>query len=117
MTVGCLSIIMNVCMLSFIFLTGHNFAKKKTRSREEILCDCHKLLVELLKENPDGFNMCTFKPAFIQKYGYILDHQMLGYPKLASLLNIMPGVRLESSFILPAGKFLFGFRRQEVGCG
>ncbi|XP_039125005.1 uncharacterized protein LOC120261257 [Dioscorea cayenensis subsp. rotundata] len=84
---------------------GHNFAKKKTRSREEILCDCHKLLVELLKENPDGFNMCTFKPAFIQKYGYILDHQMLGYPKLASLLNIMPGVRLESSFILPAGKF------------
>ncbi|KAM0939841.1 putative NYN domain, limkain-b1-type, meiosis regulator and mRNA stability factor 1 [Dioscorea sansibarensis] len=84
---------------------GHDLTKKKTRSREEILCDCHKLLVELLKENPDGFNMCSFKPAFIQKYGYILDHQMLGYPKLASLLNIMPGARLESSFILPAGKF------------
>ncbi|KAJ0976553.1 hypothetical protein J5N97_012027 [Dioscorea zingiberensis] len=79
--------------------------KKKTPSREEILSDCHKLLVELLKENPDGFNMCVFKPAFIQRYGYMLDHQMLGYPKLASLLLIMPGVRLESSFILPAGKF------------
>jgi len=76
--------------------------KKKPPTKEEILSDCHKLLMELLRENPEGFNMSNFRPAFFQKYGYILDCQILGYPKLVSLLQIMPGVKIESSYVLPA---------------
>ncbi|XP_065010154.1 uncharacterized protein LOC135581175 [Musa acuminata AAA Group] len=79
--------------------------RKSSPSREEILSDCHKLLLELFDEYPEGFNMSIFKPTFMQKYGYILDFQMLGYPKLASLLQIMPGVRIESSFIIPSERF------------
>ncbi|XP_008781423.2 uncharacterized protein LOC103701216 [Phoenix dactylifera] len=79
--------------------------KKRPSSREEVLSDCHRLLKELLEEYPDGFNMSIFRPTFIQRYSYVLDYQVLGYPKLVSLLQIMPGVRIESSYILPAEKF------------
>lgn len=79
--------------------------RKRPPSREEILSDCHRLLTELLEEYPDGFNISIFRPTFIQRYGYILDYQTLGYPKLVSLLQILPGVRIESSYIFPAEKF------------
>ncbi|MQL85193.1 hypothetical protein Taro_017714 [Colocasia esculenta] len=36
------------------------------------------------------------------RYGYVLDYQKLGYVKLASMLQIMPGVRIQSSHALPA---------------
>ncbi|KAG1369805.1 putative Limkain-b1 [Cocos nucifera] len=78
--------------------------KKRPPSREEVLSDCHRVLKELLEEYPDGFNMSIIRPTFIQRYGYVLDYQMLGYPKFVSLLQIMPGVRIESPYILPAEK-------------
>ncbi|RRT69934.1 hypothetical protein B296_00036865 [Ensete ventricosum] len=90
------------CLTDVDFFCGK---RKSSPSREEILSDCHKLLLELFDEYPEGFNMSIFKPTFIEKYGYILDFQMLGYPKLASLLQIMPGVRIESSFIIPSERF------------
>ncbi|WOL15533.1 hypothetical protein Cni_G24314 [Canna indica] len=78
---------------------------KSSPSREKILSDCQKLLVELLNEYPDGFNMSIFKSAFSQRYDYTLDVLKLGYPKLSSFLQIMPGVRIESSFIIPVESF------------
>ena len=70
-------------------------------SRADTLADCEKLLVDFLKHHPHGFNIGLFRPMFFKRYGYILDYQTLGYPKLASLLQIMPGVKIESSLVLP----------------
>ncbi|XP_074264324.1 uncharacterized protein LOC141586838 [Silene latifolia] len=67
------------------------------KSRTEILADCQKLLDEILSQNPDGFNMSIFKKKFLKKYGYALDHQKLGYPKLASLLQVKPGVKVKAA--------------------
>lgn len=75
--------------------------KRKAPNRGEVLSDCHKLVTKLLKDNPEGFNMSTFRPAFFQTYGYILDCQTLGYSKLVSLLQIMPGVKIEPPYVLP----------------
>lgn len=76
------------------------------KSRSEILADCQKLLDEIVKKYPEGFNMGSFRKAFFGKYGYHLDIQKLGYQRLATLLQIMPGIRLESAYILPAGEAL-----------
>ncbi|XP_020107393.1 uncharacterized protein LOC109723448 [Ananas comosus] len=79
--------------------------KRRLLNREKILSDCHNLVKELMEQYPEGFNISIFKPAFSQRYGYELDYKMLGYPKLVSLLQIMPGVRVESSFVLPVELF------------
>ncbi|KAL5973583.1 hypothetical protein ACLOJK_030236 [Asimina triloba] len=81
-----------------------NSNKSPNKSRLQIINDCKQLLSEIMKDNPQGFNVSRFKPIFFQKYGYALDHQMLGYPKLASLLQMLPGLKLESSFIVPSTK-------------
>ncbi|KAH9605736.1 hypothetical protein KSS87_003492 [Heliosperma pusillum] len=75
--------------------------KLSEKSRTEILSDCQKLLDEILSQCPAGFNMGLFKNRFLKKYGYALDHQKLGYPKLVSLLQVMPGVKVESALVLP----------------
>ncbi|KAG6535525.1 hypothetical protein ZIOFF_000547 [Zingiber officinale] len=85
-----------------------NYENKKIKSSpsgEKILFDCRKLLVELFDEYPDGFDMSIFKPAFLQRHGYVLESETLGYPNLASLLEIMPRVRMESSFVIPTERF------------
>ncbi|XP_022750985.1 uncharacterized protein LOC111299799 isoform X2 [Durio zibethinus] len=76
--------------------------KSSDRSRCEILADCQKLVKEILKEHPEGYNMCTFRQLFLERYGYPLDTQKLGYKKLASLLKIIPGIKIESSYLFPA---------------
>ncbi|KAK9271706.1 hypothetical protein L1049_002069 [Liquidambar formosana] len=78
--------------------------KPLDRSRNEILADCQKLVDEILKEYPEGFNMASIRKMFLQRYGYSLDLQKLGYLKLASLLQTMPGVKIEYTHILPSGK-------------
>lgn len=75
--------------------------KPYCKSRNDILADCHKLVDELVVENPDGFNMRSFRKQFLDRYGYPLDIQKLGYQKLATLIQIMPGVKIESSYIVP----------------
>lgn len=74
--------------------------KPSEKTRVEILGDCKKLLDELFKQHPEGFNMGCFRKQFIEKYGYSLDYQNLGYPNLASLLQIMAGVKIESRQVL-----------------
>ncbi|KAA8546971.1 hypothetical protein F0562_003400 [Nyssa sinensis] len=83
---------------------------KKTsgKSRDEILADCQKLVNDIVKEYPVGFNMGSFRKLFLERYGYSLDLQKLGYQKLATLLQIMPGVKIESTHIIPSGKFSKG---------
>lgn len=97
--------------LSSIFVKGRpqkgqyaddNSKKSKPVTREEILSDCHMLLKELLTQHKYGFNISIFKLRFTQKHGYELDHQKLGYPDLASLLQLMPGARIKFPRVLPA---------------
>lgn len=78
--------------------------KLSERTKSEILADCQKLVEECLKEHPQGFNMGSFRKRFIDRYGYPLDIQKLGYQKLASLLQNIPGVQVESTYIIPSWK-------------
>ncbi|KAL9245678.1 hypothetical protein vseg_019302 [Gypsophila vaccaria] len=75
--------------------------KPSEKTRTEILTDCQKLLDEVLAQHPDGFSASLFKKQFLDKYGYALDHQKLGYPKLVFLLQMMPGVKVESTRVFP----------------
>lgn len=73
------------------------------KDRSQILSHCQMLVNEVVKEYPGGFNIGGFKKLFLEKYGYQLEVQQLGYQKLASLLQIMPGIKLESNHIVPSG--------------
>ncbi|KAK4394391.1 hypothetical protein Sango_1909900 [Sesamum angolense] len=75
------------------------------KPRSEILADCQKLVGHIVKEYPEGYNMGSFRKLFLEKHGYALDLQKLGYEKLVNLLQIMPGVRIESNLIFPASAF------------
>ncbi|KAL6552219.1 hypothetical protein OROGR_008373 [Orobanche gracilis] len=81
----------------------HKNLSSKTRS--ELLADCQKLVDHIVKNHPEGFNLGSFRKLFLEKNGYALDLQKLGYEKLANLLQIMPGLRIESNYIFPAGPF------------
>lgn len=80
--------------------TSASHKKPSEKFRREVLADCQKLLDELLSLYPKGFNMGLFKNNFLEKYGYSLDHKKLGYSKLVSLLQIMPGVKIEDAYVL-----------------
>ncbi|KAJ6777179.1 hypothetical protein OIU74_001213 [Salix koriyanagi] len=41
---------------------------------------------------------------FLERYGYNLNAKNLSYPKLASLLQKMPGVKIESNLIIPCNE-------------
>ncbi|XP_022157415.1 uncharacterized protein LOC111024116 [Momordica charantia] len=84
--------------------TSMTETKLLERTRTEILGDCQKLVDEILSEHPKGYNMGGFKRLFVEKYGYHLDFQKLGYQKLASLLQIIPGVTIASTNIVPTSK-------------
>ncbi|XP_065873570.1 uncharacterized protein [Euphorbia lathyris] len=76
--------------------------KPSGRYKKKTLIDCKKLVSEILKEFPEGYNLSGFKVLFQERYGYDLDVQKLGYNKLASLLQIIPGVKVESTFMVPS---------------
>ncbi|KAA8530997.1 hypothetical protein F0562_005712 [Nyssa sinensis] len=75
------------------------------KSRSKILADCQKLVCDIVKEHPQGFNIGSFRKLFLERYGYSLDAQKLGYQKVSTLLQMMPGVKIESTYIIPSGKF------------
>ncbi|KAL7104558.1 hypothetical protein ACP275_08G252900 [Erythranthe tilingii] len=81
----------------------HKDSSSKTKS--ELLADCQNLVDYIVKEYPEGFNMGAFRKLFLEKKGYALDLQKLGYEKLVNLLQIMPRMKIESNLILPAGEF------------
>ncbi|KAB5520774.1 hypothetical protein DKX38_025093 [Salix brachista] len=96
--------------LSSIFLSTTGVASPVSvknpseRSRCEILGDCQKLVEEILKEFPGGYNMDAFRKLFLERYGHKLNAKKLSYPKLASLLQKMPGVKIESNLIIPCNE-------------
>lgn len=86
------------------------------KSRSEILADCQKLVNEKLKEYPGGYNMGLFRKAFHHRYGYRLDLNMLGYEKLALLLQTMDGVKVDSAHIYPFYEAPEVFDMETVPC-
>ncbi|VVB18037.1 unnamed protein product [Arabis nemorensis] len=76
--------------------------KPLERSRREVIEDCHKLIKKITEENPGGYNMSNLKKDFLEKFGYRLDYRSLGYPKLQSLIQMMPEARIESGYIVPS---------------
>lgn len=72
------------------------------KSRNRTVLDCQKLIDELLKEHPEGFNMGNFRRMFHDKYGYHLDLHKLGYEKLTTFLQTMPGVTVASTHLIPS---------------
>ncbi|TKY73874.1 Meiosis arrest female protein 1-like [Spatholobus suberectus] len=76
--------------------------KYTERSRNDILEDCQKLVSEILREHPEGYSISSFPRLFVDRCGYHLDLQKLGYHKLGSLLQIMPGLKVESTYIFPS---------------
>ncbi|KAI3953529.1 hypothetical protein MKW92_005043 [Papaver armeniacum] len=85
------------------------------KSARQMLADCQKLVTEILEKHPERFNMCVIKGLFLQKYGYALKHQILGHSNLASLMQTIPGVRVEGTFILPSGKLSCDFSVEKLG--
>ncbi|XP_021665442.2 uncharacterized protein LOC110653928 isoform X2 [Hevea brasiliensis] len=79
-----------------------SYRKPSEKSRSETLINCQKLVNELLEEFPEGYNICSFRKLFLERYGYHLDVQKLGHQKLASLLQELRGVKIESSYIIPS---------------
>lgn len=55
-----------------------------------------------MREHPEGYGISSFPRLFVDRYGYHLDFQKLGYQKLAPLLQIMPEVKVESTYIFPS---------------
>ncbi|KAG2301101.1 hypothetical protein Bca4012_059217 [Brassica carinata] len=72
------------------------------RTRSEVITDCQKLIKKRTEENPGGYNMSNFKKDFLEEFKYRLDYQSLGYPKLQSLIQMMPEARIESGYIVPS---------------
>nr|KYP69395.1 hypothetical protein KK1_008585 [Cajanus cajan] len=71
-------------------------------SQNDILEDCQKLVNEILREHPKGYRISSFPRLFVDRYGYHLNLQKLGYKKLATLLQIMPDVKVDSTYIFPS---------------
>ncbi|XP_047333934.1 uncharacterized protein LOC124937676 [Impatiens glandulifera] len=78
--------------------------KPLEKSRNDVLADCQKLADDIVNGYPDGFQMGSFRKFFILRFGYPLDFQKLGYQNLVTLLQIMPGVKVESNVIYPLNK-------------
>ncbi|KAI3441052.1 uncharacterized protein J3R85_002715 [Psidium guajava] len=76
------------------------------RSRNKILADCQKLVDEILKQYPRGYDIRPFKKLFHDNYGYHLDPRRLGCEGLTSVLENMAGVTVESTHIYPSDKAL-----------
>ncbi|KAJ8765709.1 hypothetical protein K2173_014831 [Erythroxylum novogranatense] len=72
--------------------------------RTKLLEDCYKLVKEVLRDYPEGYNIGLFRKSFVDRYGYNIDIEKLGYSKLSSLLQTIPGVYVDSTYMMPSNK-------------
>lgn len=79
--------------------------KHPVRLKTDLLADFSKLVNEILKEHRDGYSMSLIPQRFHERYGYSLIPRKLGHQKLASLIQSLPGVRMESGLIFPADHY------------
>ncbi|KAG6394556.1 hypothetical protein SASPL_145145 [Salvia splendens] len=86
--------------LSHTGVPQHIPRASSSKLKTEVLTDCKKLVDEIVKEHPEGFNIGGFRKLFFEKYGYALDLQKLGHEKFATLLKIIPGAVVVSNLIL-----------------
>ncbi|KAL8134253.1 uncharacterized protein LOC141712854 [Apium graveolens] len=79
--------------------------KNLNKSRNEVVADCRKLVEFIVTEYQQGFSIGRFSKMFLEKYGYPLDVHKFSYNKLVSLIQTMPGVKIEAGKIMPAAPF------------
>ncbi|KAL8110622.1 hypothetical protein AgCh_026382 [Apium graveolens] len=75
--------------------------EKSVKPRDQILQDCQKLVNYIVKKYPEGYNIRSFKNLFLERYGYSLEVNRLGYTNIGSLLQIMGGMKIDASYIKP----------------
>lgn len=76
--------------------------KQLERYKSNAIADCQKLIKKITEEKPEGYNLIRFRKDFLEEYGYHLAVDKLGHESLQSLIQVMPGVRITSGYILPS---------------
>ncbi|KAI3966602.1 hypothetical protein MKX01_011400 [Papaver californicum] len=84
------------------------------RKADQMLKNCQKLVAEILEKYPEGFSIGSIQDLFHEKYGYSLKYQVLGHSKLASLIQTIPGVRIEGALIVPSEKLPRDFSVEKI---
>ncbi|KAG2300704.1 hypothetical protein Bca52824_037176 [Brassica carinata] len=70
--------------------------------KSNALADCQKLIKKMTEKSPEGYSLIRFRKDFLEEYGYHLAVEKLGYKNLQSLVQVMPGVRISSGYVLPS---------------
>ncbi|KAF8115747.1 hypothetical protein N665_0025s0199 [Sinapis alba] len=70
--------------------------------KSNALADCQKLIKKITERSPEGYSLIRFRKDFLEEYGYHLAVEKLGYKNLQSLIQVMPGVRISSGYVLPS---------------
>ncbi|WZZ22752.1 hypothetical protein YC2023_124139 [Brassica napus] len=70
--------------------------------KSNALADCEKLIKKMTEKSPEGYNLIRFRKDFLEEYGYHLAVEKLGYKNLQSLIQVVPGVRISSGYVLPS---------------
>lgn len=76
--------------------------KNHNKSKNKVVADCRKLVELIVTKYPQGFSIGRFRKMFLEEYGYSLEAHKFGYNKLVSLVQKMPGVKIEAANIMPA---------------
>lgn len=70
--------------------------------KSNAIADCQKLIKKITEKNPEGYSLIRFRKDFLEEYGYHLAIDKLGYENLQALIQVMPGVKISSGYILPS---------------
>ncbi|XP_026389196.1 uncharacterized protein LOC113284018 [Papaver somniferum] len=84
------------------------------KKADQMQKDCQKLVAEILEKYPEGFSIGSIQDLFRENYGYSLKYQVLGHSKLASLMQSIPGVRIEGAMIVPSEKLPRDFSVEKI---
>ncbi|EOA19927.1 hypothetical protein CARUB_v10000177mg [Capsella rubella] len=76
--------------------------KQLEKYKSNAVADCQKLIKKITEEKPEGYNMIRFRKDFLEEFGYHLAVDKLGHESLQSLIQVMPGVRISSGYIIPS---------------